>query len=94
MKHITYSEKAVELIMSRMPDEFYRQFVKLYYGSHYTLEQIADRWYYSKRHLERISSKVRKMIESMDDIVNGDVKEIDKNSTQWPPENYNFEVGM
>lgn len=75
MKHIVYSKKAVELIMSRMPDEFYRQFVKLYYGSHYTLEQIADRLCYSKRHLERISSKVRKMVEAMDDIVNGDVKE-------------------
>jgi hypothetical protein len=76
MKHIIYSQRAVELIMSRMPDEFYRQFVKLYYGECYTLEQIAERWYYSKRHIERISSKVRKMVEAMDDIVYGDVKEI------------------
>ena len=75
MKHITYSEEAVELIVSRMPDEFYRQFAKLYFGTHYTVEQLAEHFNYSKRHMERISSKVRKMVEAMDDIVNGDVKE-------------------
>lgn len=75
MKHITYSEKAVELIMSRMPDEFYRQFTLLYFGSNYTVEQLAEYFNYSKRHMERISSKVRKMVEAMDDIVYGDVKE-------------------
>lgn len=75
MKHITYSEKAVELIKSRMPDEFYRVFVELYFGTNCSLQQIANNFNYSKRHMERISSKVRKMVEAMDDIVNGDVKE-------------------
>ena len=73
MKHITYSKKAIELIKSRMPDEFYRQFVQLYFGTNYTLEQLADHFHYSKRHMERISSKIRNMIEAIDDIVNGDV---------------------
>ena len=75
MKHIKYSERAVELIKSRMPDEFYRQFVNLFYGRSYTLEDLADHFNYSRRHMERISQKIRVMVEAMDDIVNGDVKE-------------------
>ena len=75
MKHIKYSERAVELIKSRMPDEFYRQFVDLFYGRPYTLEDLADHFNYSKRQMERISQKIRVMVEAMDDIVNGDVKE-------------------
>ena len=75
MKHIKYSERAVELIKSRMPDEFYRKFVDLYYRQSYTLEDLADRFNYSKRQMERISQKIRTMVEAMDDIVNGDVKE-------------------
>ena len=75
MKHITYSKKAVELIASRMPDEFYREIVKLYYGTNYTIEQLANDMGYSKRHMERLSSKVKKLVEAMDDIVNGDIKE-------------------
>lgn len=75
MKHIKYSERAVELIKSRMPNEFYRQFVDLFYGQPYTLEDLADHFNYSKRHMERISQKIRVMVEAMDDIVNGDVKE-------------------
>lgn len=75
MKHIKYSERAVELIKSRMPNEFYRQFVDLFYGRPYTLEDLADHFNYSKRQMERISQKIRVMVEAMDDIVNGDVKE-------------------
>ena len=75
MKHIKYSERAVELIKSRMPDEFYRQFVDLFYGRSYTLGDLADHFNYSRRHMERISRKIRVMVEAMDDIVNGDVKE-------------------
>ena len=75
MKRIKYSERAVELIKSRMPNEFYRQFVDLFYGRPYTLEDLADHFNYSKRQMERISQKIRVMVEAMDDIVNGDVKE-------------------
>lgn len=75
MKHITYSKKAVELIKSRMPDEFYRQFVNLYYGQTYTLEALAHHFYYSVRQMERINKKVREMVNTMPDIVNGDVIE-------------------
>ena len=75
MKHIKYSERAVELIKSRMPNEFYRQFVDLFYGRPYTLEDLADHFNYSKRQMERISQKIRVMVEAMDDIVNGDIKE-------------------
>ena len=74
MKHITYSKKAVELIKSRMPDEFYRQFVDLYYGQTYMLEALAYHFYYSVRQMERINKKVREMVNAMPDIVNGDVK--------------------
>lgn len=74
MKHIIYSKEAVELIKLRMPDEFYRQFVELYYGKFYTLETLARHFHYSVRHMERISKRVREMVESMPDIVNGDVK--------------------
>ena len=78
MKHIKYSKRAVELIKSRMPDDFYRQFVDLFYGQEYTLEYLANHYfYYSVRHMQRISQKVRDMVEAMDDIVNGDVKEND-----------------
>lgn len=75
MKHIKYSERAVELIKSRMPNEFYRKFVDLYYRRSYTLEDLADHFNYSKRQMERISQKIRIMVEAMNDIVNGDVKE-------------------
>ena len=75
MKHIKYSERAVELIKSRMPNEFHRQFVDLFYGQPYTLEDLADHFNYSKRQMERISQKIRVMVEAMDDIVNGDIKE-------------------
>lgn len=75
MKHIKYSKQAVELIKSRMPDEFYRQFVDLFYGQSYTLEDLADYFNYSRRHMDRISRKVRDMVDAMDDIVNGDIKE-------------------
>lgn len=73
MKHITYSKRALELIKSRMPDEFYRQFVDLYYGQSYTLETVARHFYYSVRQMQRINKKVREMVETMPDIVNGDI---------------------
>ena len=75
MKHIKYSERAVELIKSRMPNEFYSKLVDLYDRRSYTLEDLADHFNYSKRQMERISQKIRVMVEAMDDIVNGDVKE-------------------
>lgn len=74
MKHIIYSKEAIDLIKSRMPDEFYRYFVDKYYGTTMTLETLSYSFGYSVRQMERISKKVREMVEAMPDIVNGDVK--------------------
>ena len=51
------------------------EFVNLYYGQTYTLEALAHHFYYSVRQMERINKKVREMVKTMPDIVNGDVIE-------------------
>ena len=73
MKHILYSNEAIDLIVSRMPDEFYRRFVRLYFGSYISLGEIAAKLNYSIRSIQRYAVKVRKMVADMPDIVNGDV---------------------
>ena len=74
MKHIIYSKEAIDLIKSRMPHEFYRYFGDKYYGTTMTLETLSHSFNYSVRQMERINKKVREMVQTMPDIVNGDVK--------------------
>ena len=73
MKHILYSPEAIDLIVSRMPDEFYRRFVRLYFGSYLSVDDVAKELNYSIRSIQRYAVKVRKMVADMPDIVNGDV---------------------
>ena len=74
MKRIKYSLEAVNLISSRVPDEFLKQFVMLWYGTDINKENLAEVLNYSVRQIERYSAKVRKMVEQMPDISNGEVK--------------------
>lgn len=84
MKKIKYSPEAVNLIAERMPDEFLKQFVMLWYGTDINKENLAEVLNYSVRQIERYSAKVRKMVEQMPDIVNGEVKHIDEPKKQRP----------
>jgi hypothetical protein len=74
MRPLKYSKEAINLIAERMPNAFLKQFVLLYLGTEMSLGQCAERLNYSKRQMERYSSKVNELIKQMPDIVNGDVK--------------------
>ena len=68
MRPIKYSKEATNLIAERMPNAFLKQFVLLYLGTEMSLEQCAKRLNYSKRQMERYSSKVNELIRQMPDI--------------------------
>ena len=74
MRPIKYSKEAIKLIAERMPNVFLKQFVLMYLGTGMTLIDCAEKLNYSRRQMERYSSKVNELIRQMPDIVNGDIK--------------------
>ena len=74
MKKTKYTPEAVNLISSRMPNEFLKQFALLWLGTDKTVEQLAEHFNYSTRQMERYASKIKKLISQMPDISNGEVK--------------------